>query len=259
MFNAVFNDRVLPKFGLILFLVLFLGVWQGLVSVGVISTFLFSSPALIWEDIVKLFATGEIWPHMYATIYAAFFGLVYGTVFGVLVAFVFGNFKFLANIFDPIFVGLNGLPKLALGPLFIIWFGIGMSAKVAMAAIMVFFLVFFNAYAGFRNVDVNLINTLKLMGAKRWQIMLKLTLPSCVPWIMASLRAGVGAAVLGAIVGEYLGSVRGLGWMVMSAGGVYNITRVLSCIFILMVIMSLMDYGVKKLEKTVLKWRPSVD
>ncbi len=128
-----------------------------------------------------------------------------------------------------------------------------------MSTIMVFFLVFFNAYAGFRNVDVNLINMMKLMGANRLQIITKLTLPSCIPWITASLRAGVGAAVLGTIVGEYLGAVQGLGWMVMTAGGVYNITRVLSCIFILMILMSLLDFSVKKAEAIILKWRPAVD
>ena len=254
-----FKDFFLPKLLLLLFLIIAFGLWEFFARNGSINLFLFSSPSNIWKDIVVLFSTGEIWPHIYATLYASFTGLLLGTVGGVIVAFIFGNIKILAKIFDPIFVGLNGLPKLALGPLFIIWFGIGINAKVLMAAIMVFFLVFFNAYAGFRNVDVNLTNTLKLMGANRFQIIMKLTLPSCVPWIMASLRAGVGAAVLGAIVGEYLGATQGLGWMVQSAGGVYNITRVFSCIFILMILMSLLDYIVKRIEKSILVWRPSAD
>lgn len=259
MLKKLVKVQLLPQICFVLFLVLFFGVWELLAKLELINTFLFSNPTAIWADLVQLFLTGEIWPHMIATLYASFLGLLIGTALGVLVAFVFGNAKLLADIFDPLFVGVNGLPKLALGPLFIVWFGIGIKAKIFMATIMVFFLVFFNAFAGFRNVDVNLIKTLKLMGASRIQIITKLMLPSCVPWIMASLRAGVGAAVLGAIVGEYLGAVKGLGWMVMTAGGVYNITRVLSCIFILMVIMSLLDFIVKRIERTVLRWRPSID
>ncbi|MGI6553625.1 MAG: ABC transporter permease [Clostridia bacterium] len=259
MIKKLSKIRVLPQICFVLFLVFFFGVWELLAKMGLINTFLFSTPSAIWADIVELFLTGEIWIHTFATLYAAFLGVLSGTVLGVLVAFIFGNVKLLADIFDPLFVGINGLPKLALGPLFIVWFGIGMMAKIFMATIMVFFLVFFNAYAGFRSVDVNLVNTLKLMGASRIQIITKLMLPSCVPWIMASLRAGVGAAVLGAIVGEYLGAVKGLGWMVMTAGGVYNITRVLSCIFILMVMMALLDFIVKRIERAVLKWRPSID
>ncbi|MDD2569280.1 MAG: ABC transporter permease [Clostridia bacterium] len=259
MLKKIFKSKLLPQFYLILFLVIFFGIWQFFVNIGSINPFLFSSPIDIFKDMFNLFATGEIWPHIFVTLYASFWGVVIGTVSGIIVAFIFGNIKILADIFDPLFVGLYGLPKLALGPLFIVWFGISITAKIFMSTIMVFFLVFFNAYAGFRNVDVNLINMMKLMGANRLQIITKLTLPSCIPWITASLRAGVGAAVLGTIVGEYLGAVQGLGWMVMTAGGVYNITRVLSCIFILMILMSLLDFSVKKAEAIILKWRPAVD
>lgn len=251
--------KILKKCYCLIFIALFLIIWEYLSDNNMINTFFFSSPLNIIKDLISMFSTGEIWPHIYITLKASLFGLFYGVVFGVIIAFLFGNIPLLADIFDPILVGLYGLPKLSLGPLFIIWFGIGLQAKIFMAAIMVFFLVFFNAYAGFKNVDINLINTLKIMGASKLQIIQKVILPSCIPWIMASLRSGAGASVLGAIVGEYLGSNQGLGWMVQSAGGVYNITRVLSCIFLMMFIMSMIDYILKHVEKRILRWRESVD
>lgn len=251
--------KILKKCYCLIFIALFLIIWEYLSDNNMINTFFFSSPLNIIKDLISMFSTGEIWPHIYITLKASLFGLFYGVLFGVIIAFLFGNIPLLADIFDPILVGLYGLPKLSLGPLFIIWFGIGLQAKIFMAAIMVFFLVFFNAYAGFKNVDINLINTLKIMGASKLQIIQKVILPSCIPWIMASLRSGAGASVLGAIVGEYLGSNQGLGWMVQSAGGVYNITRVLSCIFLMMFIMSMLDYILKHVEKRILRWRESVD
>ena len=153
MIKKLSKIRVLPQICFVLFLVFFFGVWELLAKMGLINTFLFSTPSAIWADIVELFLTGEIWIHTFATLYAAFLGVLSGTVLGVLVAFIFGNVKLLADIFDPLFVGINGLSKLALGPL-IVWFGIGMMAKIFMATIMVFFW-FSLMLMRFRSVDVN--------------------------------------------------------------------------------------------------------
>lgn len=234
-------------------------VWQLLAEKGMINQMFFSSPKAVWDDLKEMFGTGYIFPHLKVTLYAAFLGLFYGIVFGTLTAFLVGNSKVLIHILEPIFVGIHGLPLLALGPLFVVWFGIGIKSKIFMATINVFFLVFFNVYAGVKDVDVQLINTLKLMRASNMQILWKVIMPSCVPWLTASLKAGVGAAVLGAIVGEYLGASAGLGWIIQTAGGYYNITRVIACVLVLMVIMFVLDAIVKKIDKSVLKWRPSVD
>ena len=242
----------------LLFIAFMLIAWQIASNKSLIDTFHFSSPLAIVKDLVGLFANGEIWPHIFITFGVSFLGLIYGTVAGILVAFLFGNFKILAKIFDPILVGLYGLPKLALGPLIIIWFGIGIKAKIFMSLLMVFFLVFFNAYAGFKDTAADLINTLRMMGASKIQIISKVTLPSCIPWIVTSLRTGAGAAVMGTIVGEYLGSSKGMGWMIQAAGGVYNITRVLSCIAILFIIMSFIDLLLRQMEARVLVWRQEV-
>lgn len=208
---------------------------------------------------MEMFSTGYILPHIGITLYAAFLGLFYGIVFGTLIALIVGNYKILAHIVEPIFVGIHGLPLLALGPLFVVWFGIGIKSKIFMATISVFFLVFFNIYAGFKDVDIQLIQTLKLMRANKVQIMTKVIMPSCIPWLMASLKAGVGAAVLGAIVGEYLGATAGLGYVIQMAGGYYNITRVIACVIILMIIMFILNAVVSWIDRKVLKWRPSMD
>lgn len=253
------KTKLQSKIYLVILLVVFVAVWQFLADKGMINPLFFSSPKQVWTDTVEMFSTGYIFTHIKVTLYAAFVGLFYGIVFGTLTALLVGNNKILAYIVEPIFVGIHGLPLLALGPLFVVWFGIGIKSKIFMATISVFFLVFFNIYAGFQDVDIQLIQTLKLMRASKMQIMLKVILPSCIPWLIASLKAGVGAAVLGAIVGEYLGATAGLGWVIQMAGGYYNITRVISCVILLMVIMFILNAIVSWIDRKVLCWRPTID
>lgn len=251
--------KLKSRLGLLLILSAFLAVWQISSDRGVIDPLFFSSPTKVAIDLVEIFKTGYIFPHIKITFYAAFVGLTYGIVFGTLTAFIVGNSKVLIRIVEPIFVAINGIPLLALGPLFVFWFGLGIKSKIFMAAINVFFRVFFNMYAGVRDVDVQLIQTLQLMRANKFQIMTKVVMPSCVPWLLASLKTGVGAAALGAIVGEYLGSSAGLGWVVQTAGGYYNITRVISCVIVIMVIMFMLDRIVSWIDRKALRWRPTID
>lgn len=250
------KEKWIGRIAPLVIVICFLSIWQFFVEKEMIDEFFFSSPKEIGQDFIELFRSGILYPHLARTLYETILGLAYGLLFGVAIAFLFGNIRFLSLAFDPIFIALYGLPKLALGPLFIIWFGLGVNSKVVMSAIMVFFLVFFNAYAGFRDVNIELIDTLKLMGATRLQITWKVTLPSCIPWIMASLRSGAGAALGGAIIGEYLGTNKGLGFLVQTAGVNYDITRVMSVILVMMFLMLMLDKMTKELEKIVLKWRP---
>ena len=244
---------------LVILLAVFIAAWQVLADRGMINPLFFSSPKQVLADMAEMFSTGYIMPQIGITLYAAFLGLFYGIVLGTAIALIVGNNRVLAHILEPIFVGIHGLPLLALGPLFVVWFGIGIKSKIFMATISVFFLVFFNIYAGFKDVDIQLIQTLKLMRASKIQLMTKVILPSCIPWLIASLKAGVGAAVLGAIVGEYLGATAGLGWVIQSAGGYYNITRVIACVIVLMVIMFILNAIVSWIDRKALKWRPSIN
>ena len=220
---------------LIILLAVFIAAWQMLAEKGLINPLFFSSPKQVFKDMAEMFSTGYILPHIGITLYAAFIGLFYGIVLGTATALIVGNNRVLAHILEPVFVGIHGLPLLALGPLFVVWFGIGIKSKIFMATISVFFLVFFNIYAGFKDVDIQLIQTLKLMRAGRMQLMAKV------------------------ILGEYLGATAGLGWVIQSAGGYYNITRVIACVIILMVIMFVLNAVVSWIDRKVLKWRPSID
>lgn len=253
------QEAWIRRIGPVIVVFLFLVFWQYMSDTGRINPFFFSRPTEVLKDFVFLFTSGRIWLHLGVTVVEAFSGLMIGLVLGVASAFLFGNFKILNLIFDPIFVAVYGLPKLALGPLFVIWFGLGLKSKIIMSTLLVFFLVFFNAYAGFKDVNMELIHTLKLMGASRMEIVRKVTLPSCVPWIIASLRSGIGASVGGAIMGEYLGTNKGLGFLVQTAGANYDITRVMSVILVMCILMLLLDMCGKRAEKAILRWRPPSD
>lgn len=234
-------------------------VWELLARFQLIDTFFFGQPSAIALDMKEAFFTGEIFPHIKITLGEALAGLALGTVTGILAAYVLGKLDLTAKVLDPIIMAFYGIPKLALGPIFILWFGLGMQSKIFLSALMVFFLVFFNAYAGFKNVDKGLINAVRLMGASDRQVTLKVVLPSAAPWLMAGIKAGLGAALLGAVVGEYIGASAGLGWMVEFAGSMYDIPRVFTCIIVLMVLMALLNAGLGFLERCLLKWRPAAE
>jgi NitT/TauT family transport system permease protein len=236
-----------------------IAVWELLGQFKLIDTFFFGQPSAIAVDIKEAFATGEILPHIKITLLEALAGLLIGTVVGIISAFILGKLDVTARILDPIIMAFYGIPKLALGPIFILWFGLGMQSKIFLAALMVFFLVFFNAYAGFKNVDQALIDAVRLMGASNRQITFKVVLPSSVPWLMAGIKAGLGAALLGAVVGEYIGASAGLGWMVEFAGGMYDIARVFTCIIVLMLLMAALNAGLGFIERRLLKWRPIIE
>ena len=155
----------------------------------------------------------------------------------------------------PLMTGLNGLPKLALGPLFIIWFGMGLSSKVLISALMVFFIFAFNLYTGVQSVDPALVGAVRLLGGTQGQILGKVIWPACLPWLLTSLRTGLGLSLSGAIVGEYLGSTRGMGWLLSAAGDVFNAQRVLCCVLILVILIILLDGVVRLLEARLLRWR----
>lgn len=254
-----FKLRIMDFAWSIAIVLCFLVIWEVFVLSGKVNSFFFSSPSLILKDIVRMQQKGDILRHLGITVKQAGYGLFFGGLLGTMAAIMLGMNERLSNILFPIMVGLNGLPKLALGPLLIIWFGIGIQSKIFMSALMVFFPFFFNIHAGYHNVDLSLINTIKMMGGSKFQTLSKVIWPSCMPWLIVSIRTGVGMAIVGAIIGEYIGSSRGLGWMIMDAGGTYNTTRVLSCIFLLTVFMAAVDYIIKFFEKKMLRWRPSIN
>lgn len=249
------SKNITDKVITIIIVILFLMIWEFSVKFDYIDPFFISRPSLVIKDIIHVLKTGEILPHIGITMYESVLGLIIGSLIGIIMAFILGRFERLANILDPIIMGAYSIPKLALSPLFILWFGLGIESKVFLSAITVLFVVLFNTYEGYKTVDKDLINLVRSMNATELQIMTKVIIPSCIPWIAASIKSGLGLAIIGALIGEYMGSNKGLGWMIQNSGAMLNITRVLTCITYLMVIMSFLNMILKLVESKVLRWR----
>ena len=182
-------------------------------------------------------------------------GLLYGIVLGVGFGVLFSQFKIIGKIFVPIISVVQGIPQLTLAPLYILWFGIGFTSKVVLSTLMVFFNVFFSTYNAIKNIDQRLIESATLLGANKKQILWHIVIPSSMPWIMSGVRIGASVCMIGAIIGEYIGASKGLGWMVTYASSFFQIERVMSCIFILMLIGLIVSWILEKVESHLLRWR----
>ena len=182
-------------------------------------------------------------------------GLLLGGTLGTLAGLGLGLSPRVSRALMPLMTGLNGLPKLALGPLFIIWFGMGLSSKVLISALMVFLFLPSTSTPASRVWTPPWWGAVRLLGGTQGQILGKVIWPACLPWLLTSLRTGLGLSLSGAIVGEYLGSTRGMGWLLSAAGDVFNAQRVLCCVLILVILIILLDGVVRLLEARLLRWR----
>ena len=236
-------------------LVLAILAWEWGAAAGTVDVFFFGSPSLIWGECMEMVQSGPMARHLSATLQEAGLGLLIGGVLGTLAGLGLGTHPRVSRALMPLMTGLNGLPKLALGPLVIIWFGIGLESKVVIAVLMVFFVFAFNLYSGVTGVERELVTAVKLLGGTRQQIMRKVIWPASIPWLLASLRTGLGLSISGAIVGEYLGAGRGMGWIISNAGERYDVNQVLCCVAVLVILVMLLDGVVRLLERKLLRWR----
>lgn len=241
---------------LLLLLALGLLLWERFSLSGRIDPLFYSRPSLIWRELCHMLQSGLLWKHASVTLQEAALGLLYGCLLGSAMGILLGLTRRTAPFLLPILTGLNSIPKLALAPLLILWFGIGLQSKVLMASLMVFFIFSFNLYAAYRSVDADLVHTLRLLGANRLQIIRHVVWPSCLPWFLASLRTALGLSLSGAIVGELIGASRGLGWLMSDAASRYELGRVLACVFVIVLFMMCLDALLRLLERKLLKWRP---
>jgi len=241
---------------ILIFVALWLLAWEFAADKKMLNPFYASQPSVIFADFTHFVVSGEILKHLVITLKEAFLGLFFGTIAGIVCGLTLGRIVWLANLFEPIITALYGIPKLALAPIFILWFGLGLQSKVFLSALLVFYLVFFSTFSGIRSVDANIISAIRLMGASRLQIITRVTLPSCVPWILTGIRGGIGASLLGAIVGEYMGASAGLGWMIQYATTTYQVERVMSCILTLLFIGLFLNKALALCERRLLRWRP---
>lgn len=238
---------------LLLTLVL-LATWE-VAATTVTTPFWISQPSRVFWRLVSLTESGLLVWHVWATLQAALLGLALGGVVGVALGLLLGAHPRIAAIVDPLLMGLNSLPRVALAPLFIIWFGIGLPSKVILAFSLVVFPVLINAYQGVRGVDLTLVEMLRTMQASPWQIARRVTIPSTLPWIFAGLRIGLGMSLIGAVVGELVGSNRGVGYYVESAAANFDTTGVFAGLAILMILTIALSELMKLVEARLFRWK----
>ncbi|MDY7030477.1 MAG: ABC transporter permease [Thermodesulfobacteriota bacterium] len=230
--------------------------WEIGTRLETLDKFFFSSPSEIGRDVFDLFITGKVYPHIAMTMTEVFAGLLFGSITGIFAGILLGKYETLAGAMDPVIMGLYAIPKIAIAPLFILWFGLGIIGKIVFAWVVVFFLIFFNTYAGMRNVDPELIDSVKAMGGNEWHILTKVSIPSSIPWILVGLRASLGSSVIAAIVGEFVAADIGLGHLIMEGLTLFMTQRVLAVVLLLSIIVITMDICLRKIEKRFLRWRP---
>ncbi|WP_280264525.1 ABC transporter permease [Nocardia abscessus] len=239
---------------------LWLGAWELTATVW-IDPFFYSKPSLIWARLVEWFTEGtqfgSIWLQIYTTVQEAVLGFVIGTVAGVVLGVLLGRSRYWAEVLAPFIKALNAVPRIVLASLFIIWFGLGLSSKVATVVVLVFFAVFFNAFTGAREVDGNVMNNARILGASRRQVLVSIVLPSATTWILSSLHTAFGFALIGAVVGEYAGASKGLGLLISNSQGTFDSAGIYAGMIIITVIALIAEWGIGMAENRLLKWRPS--
>ncbi len=238
-----------------------IALWHLLTTVPVgekplLPPFFFSTPYDVAERIIKWFSTGTIWRHLWITLVESVLAFVVGSVGGVLVGFWFARQPLIAAVFDPYVKMANALPRIVLAPIFTLWFGLGIASKVALGVTLVFFIVFFNVYQGVKEVSPTVLANARMLGMSEQQLMRHVYWPSALSWMFSSLHTSVGFAVVGAVVGEYLGSAAGLGYLILQAEGTFDIAGVFAGMFVLAAFVLVIDYLVTLVERRLLVWRP---
>jgi NitT/TauT family transport system permease protein len=238
----------------LLLLAAILIVWQ-VVAGTVVPTFFISEPSAIVAQLYLWISDGSLFFHALITATEAFAGFFLGSFLGICMGLLLGRIKLLADLLDPFIMAFYSLPKIALAPLFILWIGIGMDMKIALTAVIVFFLVFLNTYTGVRNVSKELIAILSLMGASERHVLTKVVIPSAITWVFAGLRISVPYALIGAIVGELIASNRGLGYLLTSAAGQFDTSGVFAALIAIMILAFFLNTFVKIVEKKAMPWK----
>src|SRR3984885_2404318 len=243
--------------------VVVLGLWQVLATVPVfghmlLPPFFFSNPVDVGAPIYDWFATGVIWKHLMITLWESILAFVIGSLGGVIVGFWFARQPRVAAIFDPYVKMANALPRVVLAPIFTLWLGLGIWSKVALGVTLVFFIVFFNVYQGVKEVSTTVLDNGRMLGMNERQLTRHVYWPSAMSWMFSSLHTAVGFAVVGAVVGEYLGSAAGLGYLIQQAEGTFDVAGVFAGMFVLSAFVIVIDGAVTAVERRLLVWRPAV-
>lgn len=227
--------------------------WELLVRIGVFPVYLYGQPSGILAKAIKLAVEGDLARDFGATAFASISGFLVGTAIGSAAGLLLWLSKTAAAVLRPIIVAINGVPKIALAPLIVVWFGVGLGAKVAIAASLTFIVSLISVYQGTQEVDEDLIKLLRSLGAKPLTIWRKVIVPGATPWILSTMRLNIGFAMIGAVVGEYISSKMGLGYMIYNAGALYDLNSVFVGIFCLMALALALDAVLGRIEARF-KW-----
>ncbi|MGM9444702.1 ABC transporter permease [Streptomyces murinus] len=259
--RAARRRKLLVNTARVVLLVAVLGLWEALSRAKVIDPFNFSMPSKIWDQIATWVmhgtALGSLGEQVWYTLYEALLGWLVGVVAGVLLGIALGRIGLLAEVLGPYIKVLNSIPRIVLAPIFLIWFGLGPSSKVASAVVLVFFPVFFNAFQGAREVDRNLVANARVLGASDRRVTLQVVIPSATSWIFTSLHVSFGFALIGAIVGEYIGATKGIGLLVAQSQNTFNAAGVYAAMVILAVVALAAEGLLTFAERRIFRWKPA--
>jgi len=242
-------------------LVVALGGWEIAARLGFIDPFFFAMPSTIadqiWVWLTEGTSQGPLWQQVLVTLEETVLGFLIGAVLGIICGVALGRNRLLADVFSIYIKIANSVPRVVLGSIFIISMGLGMASKVALAVVMVFFVVFGNAFQGVREADRNLIANARILGASPHQVTMGVVIPSALSWIVASLHVSFGFALVGAVVGEFLGSRQGIGLLIATAQGTFNAAGVFAAMIVLAVVALAAEFLISLLENRLIKWRPA--
>ena len=231
-----------------------LAVWEAAGRADLLNPMYAPSPSRVAAALVELFSDGRIWPHLEATFTAALGGLALGIAVGILLGVVAAGVRFVAELLEPVMTVLNAIPRVILAPLFVIWLGIGLASKIALAFILVAVLIFFTVFTGIRQVDRRLVERVITLGGGRWALVRHVYLPSVAAWVLGNLKVAVGFAFTGACVGEFVAATHGLGYLLSFAQSTYNAALMFALILLILAVVLLIFGVAGRLEKYLLRW-----
>jgi NitT/TauT family transport system permease protein len=240
------------RFFLLLMLVI---VWEVLSRAGIINPFYVPAPTEVLRVVFSLFSEGTIFSHLEATFFASLVGLAIGLVLGISLGFAAALISWVADVLEPIMLLLNAIPRVILAPLFVIWLGIEIPSKIALAVVLVAVLIFFAVYNGIKDVNPLLVDRVRTLGGGRMVLLREVYVPSVTAWVLGSLKVAVGFAFTGACVGEFVAATRGLGYLLQFAQSTYNAALTIGLIFLIMAFVLLLFFCAEAIERRLLRWR----
>jgi NitT/TauT family transport system permease protein len=239
----------------LILIVVLIVLWQIISDAGHLSLYM-SSPTAVLSKLTSWFNNGTLGTAVGVTLEESVIGYVIGSAVGAIVGFILGRIEFVGKLLDPIVLALYAVPKIALAPLFVLWLGIGITTKISVAALLVFFLVFYNTYAGTKQIDERLCDQARLMGANNWEVMSKLVIPQAASWCFVGLRIALPYSLTGAVVGEFISSTEGIGYEINNATATFDTAGVFAGVVLLTVIALVLNMILDVVEKRMSRWSP---